>query len=342
MIYENALQCIGNTPIVKLQRVAKGSLANIYAKLEFMNPGGSVKDRIAAALIEDAEKRGLLKPGGTVVEATSGNTGVGLGLAAAVKGYKCIFVMPDKMSSEKVNFLRSFGAEVILTPAGVDAADPRSHYSVARKLAEETPNAALMNQFNNLVNQQTHYEKTGPEIFGQMPQIDAFVGGMGTGGTLCGTGRYLKEKKPSVKIVCVDPIGSIIHDVFYHGKPQSPVTPYRIEGIGEDFIPENFDFKAIDAVVPIEDEASFAMARKLLHQEGLYVGISSGGAVHGALKWAESLGEKARGLNILVVLADSGDRYNSKIWSDEWLKKEGILGKETPQMPKLTKTEGAK
>lgn len=341
MIYENALQCIGNTPIVKLQRVSEGCPANLFVKLEFMNPGGSVKDRIAAALIEDAEKKGLLKPGGTVIEATSGNTGVGLGLAAAVKGYKCVFVMPDKMSSEKINLLRSFGAEVVITPTAVEATDPRSHYSVARRLAKEIPNSALMEQYDNLANRELHYAKTGPEVFAQMPQIDAFVAGMGTGGTLCGTGKYLKEKKPSVKLICADPIGSIIHDVFYKGKHEGPVGGYRIEGIGEDMIPKNFDLKLLDDVVKIEDQESFQMARNLLHKEGLYVGPSGGAAVCAAIKWAKAKGAEAKGLNILVILPDSGDRYNSKLWNDEWMAKEGLNAGLSP-LPKLTKIEGAR
>lgn len=209
-IHENALSCIGNTPIVRLNRVAKGVPGNFFGKLEFMNPGGSVKDRIGAYLIEDAEKRGELKPGGTVVEATSGNTGVGLGMAAAIKGYQCVFVLPDKMAAEKIQFLRAFGAEVVITPTGVEPQDPRSHYSVARRIAKETPNAFLANQYDNLANRRAHYERTGPEILRQMPEIDALVAGMGTGGTITGTGMYLKEKKPGVKLVCAELIGGFL------------------------------------------------------------------------------------------------------------------------------------
>ena len=342
MVYQNALQCIGNTPIVRLNRVGGDCVANLYAKLEFMNPGGSVKDRIGYYLIEDAEKRGLLKPGGTVVEATSGNTGVGLGMAAAIKGYQCVFVLPDKMSTEKINFLRSFGAEVVVTPAGVEPEDPRSHYSVARKIAKDTPNSFLTNQYDNLANREAHYTKTGPEIWEQFPEIDVMVAGMGTGGTLCGTGKFLKEKNPAVKLVCVDPIGSIIFDVWKHGKPLHAPAPYRIEGIGEDFIPKNFDLSIIDDVVPIEDKESFLMARDLLHKEGLFAGISAGGAVYGAIKWAKQQGEKARNKNILIVLPDSGDRYMSKIWSDRYLSDAQFIDQKNKGLKPLRIIEGAK
>jgi cystathionine beta-synthase len=342
MIYANALQCIGNTPIVRLNRVGKNSPIELYGKLEFMNPGGSVKDRIGYVLIEDAEKKGLLKPGGTIVEATSGNTGVGLAVAAAIKGYKCVFVLPDKMSEDKINFLRSFGAQVIKTPSGVAADDPRSHYSVAKRMVKEIPNSALMDQFDNLANQEIHYQKTGPEILAQMPDIDVFISGMGTGGTLSGAGRYLKEKRPSIKLVCIDPVGSIIHDVFYHGKPMKPPAPYRMEGIGEDFIPKNFDLKILDDVIQIEDQESFQYARDLLHQEGLYCGISSGGGVAGALKWAKKMGDAAKGLKVLTIMCDSGDRYMSKLWNDEWLKKEGLFDERMNNLPPVQRVEGAK
>lgn len=342
MVHQNALQCIGNTPIVKLNRVGGDCLANLYGKLEFLNPGGSVKDRIGYYLIEDAEKRGLLKPGGTIVEATSGNTGIGLGMAAAIKGYKCVFVLPDKMSAEKINFLRSFGAEVVVTPSGVEPEDPKSHYSVARKIAQDTPNSFLTNQYDNLANREAHYTVTGPEIWKQMPEIDALVGGMGTGGTLCGTGKFLKEKKPSVQLVCVDPIGSIIFDVWKHGKIVNHPKPYMIEGIGEDFIPKNFDLSIIDDVVPTEDKESFLMARDLLHKEGLFAGISSGAAVAGAIKWAKSLGQKAKGLNILIIIPDSGDRYMSKIWSDRFLKNANIIDDKNSGLKPVRVIEGAK
>jgi cystathionine beta-synthase len=346
-IHANALSCIGKTPIVRLNRTVKEwngkpTKANFFAKLEFMNPGGSVKDRIGAYLIEDAEKRGALKPGGTVVEATSGNTGVGLGMAAAIKGYKATFVLPDKMSAEKINFLRAFGAEVVLTPSGVEPTDPRSHYSVAEKIAKETPNSFLVGQYDNLANRRAHYENTGPEILEQMPEIDALVAGMGTGGTITGTGQYLKEKKASVKLVCADPIGSIIHEVYTTGKQTKPAAPYRVEGIGEDFIPKNFELPLLDAVMPISDQDSLLMARRLLTEEGLFVGTSAGTAVSAALAWADSLGEKAKGLNILIIIPDSGDRYMSKLWNDAWMEENGILSATSKRMPKVTLIEGAK
>jgi len=346
-IHPNALAVIGNTPIVRLGRTVKEwngkpTVANFFAKLEFMNPGGSVKDRIGGYLIEDAEKRGELKPGGTVVEATSGNTGVGLGMAAAIKGYKTVFVLPDKMAAEKINFLRAFGAEVILTPASVEPTDPKSHYSVARRIAKETPNSFLVNQYDNLANRRAHYERTGPEILDQMPEIDAFVAGMGTGGTITGTGQYLKEKKKSVKLICADPVGSIIHEVFSTGKQTNPSKPYKVEGIGEDFIPKNFDLPMLDAVMQVDDLESLTMSRRLLTEEGLFVGTSAGTAVVAALKWAESQGADAKGKNILVLIPDSGDRYMSKLWNDAWMEENGFLGAKSARMPKVTLIEGAK
>ncbi len=342
----NALAAIGNTPIVRLDRSVrewngKSTTANFFAKLEFMNPGGSVKDRIGGYLIEDAEKRGELRPGGTVVEATSGNTGIGLGMAAAIKGYRAVFVLPDKMAAEKINFLRAFGAEVILTPSGVEPTDPRSHYSVARRIAKETPNSFLVNQYDNLANRRAHYERTGPEIFGQMPEIDVLVAGMGTGGTITGTGQYLKEKKPSVKLVCADPVGSIIYDVYTTGKPTKPASPYKVEGIGEDFIPANFELPMLDAVMPVTDLDSLTMARRLLTDEGLFVGTSAGTALVAALAWAESQGSAAKAKNVLVILPDSGDRYMSKLWNDTWMEENGFLGKSARRMPKVTLIEGA-
>ncbi len=340
-LHENALSCIGGTPIVRLNRVGQGSGINLYGKLEFMNPGGSVKDRIGGYLIEDAEKRGVLTPGGTVVEATSGNTGIGLGMAAAIKGYRTIFVMPDKMSAEKIGFLRAFGAEVVITPCGVEPEDPKSHYSVARRIAAETPNSFLADQYDNLANRRAHYEKTGPEIWAQMPEIDVFVAGMGTGGTITGTGKYLKEQKPSVKLLCADPYGSIIHDVFTNGKQTQPAAPYKVEGIGEDFIPKNFDLALLDGVVQVTDQESLTMSRALLQQEGLFVGTSCGTAVAAALKWAKTEGARAKGLNVLCVLADSGDRYMSKLWNDQWMTEQGFLGVDGRKMPKVTLIEGA-
>lgn len=323
--FNNVLEAIGNTPIVRLNTVVKGSAANIYAKLEFTNPGGSIKDRIGWWMIDDAEKKGLLKPGGTIVEGTSGNTGVGLAIAAAIKGYKCIFVLPDKMSNEKITNLRAFGAKVVVTPTAVEPDDPRSYYQVSRRLARETENAIYLNQYDNLSNREAHYKTTGPEILKQMPEIDVFIAGIGTGGTICGVGKYLKEKKPSVKIVAVDPVGSIVYDYFKTGKMQTLPKTYKIEGIGEDFIPKNYDLSVIDDMIQVQDKESFIMTRDLLTREGIYSGISSGSAVCGALHWIKSQGDKYKGKNVLVVLPDSGNRYMSKAFNDDWMREMGFL-----------------
>lgn len=326
-VFDSVIQAIGNTPIVKLNKVTKGCAANVYVKLEFMNPGGSIKDRIGWYLIEDAEKRGALKPGGTIVEGTSGNTGVGLAIASAIKGYKCIFVLPDKMSTEKIRNLRAFGAKVVVTPTAVEPEDPRSYYQVSRRLARETPNSIYINQYDNLANRESHYKMTGPEILEQLPEIDVFVAGIGTGGTICGTSKYLKEKRPSVKAVAVDPVGSIVYDYFKTGKMQTLPKTYKIEGIGEDFIPKNYDFSVIDDMVQVEDKESFLMTRELLTKEGLFCGISSGSAVVGALRWIKSQGDALKGKNVLVVLPDSGDRYLSKVYNDDWMREAGFLEK---------------
>jgi cystathionine beta-synthase len=325
MIYENALQIIGNTPIVRLNRVTQGSGANFFAKIEFMNPGGSIKDRIGWTMIEDAEKKGLLKPGGTIVEGTSGNTGVGLAIAAAIKGYRCIFVLPDKMSEEKIRNLRSFGARVVVTPTAVAPDDPRSYYQVSRRLARETPNSIYMNQYDNLSNRETHYKSTGPEILKQFPDVDVIVAGIGTGGTVCGVGKYMKENRPSCQIVAVDPVGSIVYEYFKTGKFEAKPKTYKIEGIGEDFIPKNYDFSVIDDMIQVEDKESFLMTRDLLTREGLYVGVSSGSAVVGAMKWVQNQGEKLKGKNVLVILPDSGNRYLSKVFNDDWMREAGFL-----------------
>ncbi len=323
--FKNIIEAIGNTPIIKLNRVTSGAPANFFAKLEFMNPGGSIKDRIGDWLIDDAEKKGNLKPGGTIVEGTSGNTGVGLAIAAAIRGYKCIFVLPDKMSNEKIQNLRAFGAKVVVTPTAVDADDPRSYYQVSRRLARETPNAFYINQYDNLANRECHYATTGPEIFKQFPEIDVLIAGIGTGGTICGIGKYFKEKKPSVKIIAVDPVGSIVYETYKTGKAVAKPKTYKIEGIGEDFIPKNYDFSVIDDIVQVEDKESFLMTRDLLTQEGIYSGISSGSAVVGAMKWVKSQGNALKGKNVLVILPDSGNRYLSKAYNDDWMREAGLL-----------------
>jgi cystathionine beta-synthase len=326
-IYENVLKTIGNTPIVRLNRVTQPSNTNFFAKLEFMNPGGSIKDRIGWWMIEDAEKKGLIKPGGTIVEGTSGNTGVGLALAAAIKGYRCIFVLPDKMSSEKIRNLRAFGAKVVVTPTAVEPEDPRSYYQVARRLARETPNSVYLNQYDNLSNREAHYQMTGPEVLKQMPEIDVLVAGIGTGGTVCGIGKYLKEKKPSTQVIAVDPVGSIVYEYFKIGKVTTAPKTYKIEGIGEDFIPKNYDFSVIDDIVQVEDKESFLITRDLLTKEGLYCGVSAGSATIGAMKWIKAQGGKFDGKNVLVILPDSGNRYLSKAFDDDWMKEAGFLDK---------------
>lgn len=324
-VFDNILKAIGNTPIVRLNQVTHGSVAHFYAKLEFMNPGGSIKDRIGWWMIEDAERKGLLKPGGTIVEGTSGNTGVGLAIASAIKGYKCIFVLPDKMSSEKISNLRAFGAKVVVTPTAVEPDDPRSYYQVSRRLARETENAIYLNQYDNLSNREAHYNMTGPEILKQMPDIDVFVAGIGTGGTICGVAKYLKEKKPSVKIVAVDPKGSIVYDYFKTGKMQTLPKTYKIEGIGEDFIPKNYDLSLVDDMIQVEDKESFLMTRDLLTREGIYSGISSGSAVCGAMRWVKSQGDAYKGKNVLIIIPDSGNRYMSKVYNDDWMREAGFL-----------------
>jgi cystathionine beta-synthase len=324
MIYDNILGTLGNTPLVRLNKVSRGVRAEIVAKVEFFNPGGSVKDRIGIQIVDDAEAAGLLKPGGTIVEATSGNTGVGLAIVAAIRGYKTIFVMPDKMSVEKVRLLRAFGARVIVTPTNVEPDDPRSYYSVARQLAAETPNAILANQYHNPSNPKAHELTTGPEIWAQTEgKMDVFVVGMGTGGTLVGAARYLKQQNPNIKVVGVDPVGSILYEAFKTGKMVEAHT-YKIEGIGEDFIPSNYDFNVIDDMVQVSDKESFLMTRRLVREEGIFAGISCGSAVVGALRYAEeqNLGPDKR---VVVLLPDSGSRYLSKVFDDIWMRENGLL-----------------
>ncbi len=325
--YNTVLETIGNTPLVRLNHVAVSLRCIVLAKLEFMNPGGSMKDRIGLNMIEAAEQEGRLKPGGTIVEATSGNTGVGLAIAAAIKGYKCIFVMPDKMSLEKVQLLRAFGARVVVTPTAVEPHDPRSYYTVSKRIVAETPNSILANQYHNPMNPESHYRTTGPEIWQQTGgQIKAFVTGMGTGGTISGTGRYLKEQKPGVKIIGVDPIGSLLYDTWRMGRvPDAPfLKTYKTEGIGEDFLPSATDMSVIDEIVQVSDKESMLMTRRLVREEGIFCGGSSGSAVAGLLK-----SPIVQGLNpddlVVVILPDSGSRYLSKIFDDEWMRENGFL-----------------
>lgn len=319
------LDAVGHTPIVKLQRVGSDVEADIYVKCEYLNPAGSMKDRMTRHLIDQAEKRGELPPGGTIIEATSGNTGAALAMIAAVRGYKCIFVMPDKMSQEKIASLRAYGARVVVCPTAVEPDDPRSYYSVAERLARETPGSFYTRQYENLDNPGGHYASTGPEIWEQTGgEIDVLVAGLGTGGTISGTGRYLKEQKPEVKLVGVDPVGSLYYDFVKTGRVTKPFT-YKVEGIGEDFFPKTIDLSLLDEIVRVDDKECFLTARDLLRLEGLYVGGSAGAAVAGAIKYARQSGAKK---NILVVLPDSAAKYLSKIYNDEWMRENGFLDDE--------------
>lgn len=327
-ILPNVLAAVGNTPLVKLNRVSAGLRATLCVKLEASNPGRSVKDRIALILIEDAEKKGLLRPGGTIVEPTSGNMGVALAIVAAVKGYKCIFTIPDKMSVEKIRRLRAFGAEVIVTPTAVPPESPQSYYSVARRLSEEIPGAFMPMQYDNPSNMEAHYRCTGPEIWDHTDgKITHFVAGMGTGGTISGTAKYLKEKNPDCTVVGVDPEGSILAKVFQRKKwSWNDSHPYKVEGIGEDFVPKNLLFQYIDDVTTVSDRDAFLMGRRLTREEGIFCGGSSGAAVEGALCYAR---DKHLGENdlIVVLLPDAGEIYLSKMYSDEWMKQNQFLGK---------------
>jgi cystathionine beta-synthase len=330
-ILANVLQAVGDTPLIRLDRVSEGIAATICAKVESCNPGRSVKDRIALVLVEEAEKKGLLKPGGTIVEPTSGNMGVALAIVAAVKGYKCIFTIPDKMSIEKIRRLRAFGAEVVVTPTAVPPESPESYYSVARRLAEEIPGAFLPMQYDNPANMEAHYHFTGPEIWQQTDgKITHFVAGMGTGGTISGTARYLKEKNSNCTVVGVDPEGSILAKVFYREQwSWNDSHPYKVEGIGEDFVPKNLLLEYIDSVVTVSDRDSFLMGRRLTREEGLFCGGSSGTAVEGALRYARE-NRLSRSDLVVVMLPDAGEIYLSKMYSDEWMKQNQFLARSAP------------
>ncbi|MGC6416850.1 MAG: pyridoxal-phosphate dependent enzyme [Bradymonadia bacterium] len=318
-------QAIGHTPLVRLNRLTAGLKANIYCKLGYLNPGGSVKDRIALNIINEAEKRGDLKPGGTIVEATSGNTGMGLAMIGALRGYKCVFVMPDKQSMEKVKALRAAGAKVVITPTNVEPEDPRSYYSVSRRIADETPNAFYANQYHNKDNTEAHYISTGPEIWDQTGgEVDVFVAGLGTGGTITGTGRYLKEQKEDVQLVGVDCRGSIYYDFWKSGEVIQPYS-YKVEGIGEDFFPSTINLSIIDDIVQLTDKECFDATRALARQEGIYTGGSGGAAVLGAIRYAEKIDREC---NIVVLLPDSASRYLNKIFDDEWMRENGFLDPE--------------
>lgn len=312
--YGNILQAVGHTPLIRLNRISAGVRSPIYAKVEPLNPGGSVKDRVGLAMIEAAEKEGLLKPGSTIIEATAGNTGVGLALVAAVKGYHLIVVLPDKMSADKIALLRAYGAEVVITPTNVAPDSPESYNGVADRLAREIPGAFRPDQFNNLNNPLAHYRTTGPEIWEDSEgKIEVFVASMGTGGTISGTARYLKEKNPAITIVGADPEGSILSGDTPHS--------YKVEGIGEDFIPKTFNRQVVDEMIRVSDKDSFNTARRLAREEGILAGGSSGTALAAALKYAQRL---AKPREIVVLLPDTGRNYISKVYSDEWMQQNGF------------------
>jgi cystathionine beta-synthase len=324
-VHENILEAIGWTPLVRLNRVGRGLSCPLYAKLEFMNPGGSVKDRIGPTMIAEAEKSGRLKPGGTVVESTSGNTGLALAIACAIKGYKAVFVMPDKMSQEKIQLLRAFGAKVVITPTAVAPEDPKSYYSVANRIVEETPNAILANQYHNPENPHSHYLTTGPEIWEQTQgRVTDVVVGMGTGGTISGVGRYLKERNPQIRMIGVDPTGSILLETWQRGYVPDDVqaTTYKVEGIGEDFLPSTLELSVIDEVLRVTDKDSFLWTRRLVKEEGIFGGGSSGSAVAAAVRYSQDLSPERL---VVVILPDSGSRYLSKVFDDKWMRENGYL-----------------
>jgi cystathionine beta-synthase len=320
MILDSILQSVGRTPLVRLHRVTEGLSATVCVKVESINPGGSVKDRVAIAMIAEAERRGWLRPGGTIIEATAGNTGVGLAMVAAVKGYRCMFVLPDKMSAEKILLLKAYGAEVVITPTGVAPDAPESYNGVADRLAREIPGAWRPNQFSNMANPEIHYRTTGPEIWEQTEgKITVFVAGVGTGGTVSGVSRYLKERNPEIKIIGADPEGSVLSG-------DSP-RPWKVEGIGEDFVPKTFNGQAVDEWVRVGDTESFQVARALARREGMLLGGSSGTNVAAALRYARRLGPE----QLVVALGcDTGRNYLSKFFDDEWLSANNLVAKHVP------------
>jgi len=339
---ENVLGLIGNTPLVKLNRLARNVKAQVYAKMENLNPGYSVKDRIGVAMIEAAEREGTLKPGGTVIEATSGNTGIGLALAAAVKGYKCIFVMTDKASVEKSRYLKALGADVVITPVSAKPGTPDHYVSTAKRIASETPNSFYPDQYSNPANPDAHYRTTGPELWRQTEgRITHFVAGLGTGGTISGTGRFLKEKNPSIRIIGADPYGSIFKTYKETGKIIE-TTPYLVEGIGQEIVPANVHIKYVDEVINVTDRESFEMSRMLGRMEGIFCGGSTGTNLAAALRVANDLDENAI---VVFIVCDTGEHYLTKHHSDEWLKEKRLLepqkitaglisGTKKPQAPK--------
>jgi len=324
--YNSIIETIGNTPLVKLSKVTKGIKGTILAKVEYFNPGNSVKDRIALKMIEDAEKKGLLKPGGTIIEGTSGNTGMGLALAAIAKGYKCIFTMADKQSKEKIDILRAVGAEVVVCPTNVEPEDPRSYYSVAKRLNSEIPNSFYPNQYDNLSNTQAHYETTGPEIWEQTEgKITHYVATVGTGGTMSGTAKYLKERNPNIVTIGIDTYGSVFKKYKETGVfDPNEIYPYLTEGFGEDILPQNVAFDLIDLFIKVTDKDAAIMARRLAREEGLFIGWSCGSAVYGALEYIKQNPLKEDDV-MVIILPDHGTRYIAKIYNDLWMKDHGFL-----------------
>jgi len=328
MWHDSVLGTIGDTPLVRINNVADDVPCTVLGKVEFFNPGGSVKDRIGISMIEDAEEKGLIEPGGTIIEGTSGNTGAGLAITAIAKGYRCIFTTTDKQSREKVDVLRGLGAEVLVCPTNVEPDDPRSYYSVARRLADEIPNSVYLNQYDNPSNPKIHYETTGPEVWSQTEgRITHYVAGAGTGGTISGTGRFLKEQNEDVTVVGVDPAGSVFYKYFHEGVfDEDEIYPYFTEGVGEDILPENMDFDVVDDFVQVEDKAAMQMTRRLAREEGLFIGQSCGMAMAGALQWMDEHRESLSEEDVVVVLLpDSGFRYLSKTYNDEWMRNHGFL-----------------
>jgi cystathionine beta-synthase len=325
---DNVLGTIGNTPLVRLNNVVEGLPCPVLGKVEFFNPGGSVKDRIGIAMVEAAERDGRIRPGGTLIECTSGNTGAGVALAGIVKGYRCIFTTTDKQSQEKLDVLRALGAEVLVCPTNVAPDDPRSYYSVARRLAEEIPNSVLLNQYDNPANADAHYVTTGPELWDQTEgMITHYIAGGGTGGTISGTTKYLKEQNPAVKTIGVDPYGSVYYKYFHEGVfDDKEIYPYLIEGVGEDILAGNMDFSCVDDYVRVTDRDAMLMTRRLAREEGLFVGQSCGMAVAGAAQWLDAHRDELKETDVVVILLpDSGFRYLAKTYNDAWMKQHGFL-----------------
>ncbi len=328
MWLNNILETIGNTPLIKLNKITKDLPCTVLAKVEYFNPGNSIKDRMALKMLEVAEKEGKIKPGGTIIEGTSGNTGMGLALAACVKGYKCIFTTTDKQSKEKADILKAVGAEVIVCPTNVEPEDPRSYYSVSKRLATEVPNSWYVNQYDNLANRLAHYEQTGPEIWEQTEgKVTHLVVATGTGGTIVGTGKYLKEKNPNIKVWAIDSYGSLLKKYFETGElDQKEVYPYISEGFGEDFIPENYDMQYIDEFTKVSDKDGAVMARRIVKEEGIFIGYSCGSALQGMMQLKDQL---TKDDVVVVIFHDHGSRYVGKVYNDQWMMERGFLDVKT-------------